>query len=108
MAAKIITGDDVSLSVQLRRNGATFVIDPGADVQAALRKGNTLLMTPVTCSGTAPGADWTTSLVVVEISGATTATLPCGSCDLEIQVDENNAKNTWITRGIEVEKGLIS
>lgn len=93
----IITGDDVLLCVTLKKSGATFVIDPGATVKASLisMDHRTVLVGPVTQSNAAVGADWSNSVVVIEMGSALTAGLNySGEIKLEIQVDDD-IKLTW-------------
>lgn len=107
----IVTGDDVALPVTLKKDAATFSIDAGATVQASLVSidRSTTIVSAVTCSNVATGADWPNSLVVVEFSSAqTTAILDAdlGFALLEIQVDDGG-KLTWFV-SIEIEKGTIA
>lgn len=102
----IYTGDDVALTISLLRNGASFAIDPGATVRAALVQGDTITG-PVTLSSGASGADWTQSIVTVEIPAATTATAPLGVNKLEIEVDDSG-KTTWVVDHVTVLEGRIT
>lgn len=101
----IYTGDDVSLAVTLKRNGSAFVIDPGATVRAALIQDATITG-PVVCQPTATGADWSQSVVVVEIPSATSANAPVGSNALEIEVDDDG-KTTFVVERVYVKAGAI-
>ena len=88
----IVTGDDVSLSVTLKKGGATFSIDVGATVQASLVSldHQTVYAGPIAQSNVTPGADWANSLVVVELASATTSPITYqGKALLEIQVDDS-------------------
>ena len=107
--ATIVTGDDATLPVVLTKDGATFTIDPGAQIFAAVtdktKKKTLLAATPV--SEAAAGSDWANSLVVVVFSSVNTAAVTyTGRAVLEIQVDDNG-KLTWFDE-IEIIKGTIS
>jgi ABC-type iron transport system FetAB permease component len=105
----IVTGDDVALPVTLKKDGVTFAIASGANIQAALvsQDRSALLAGPVTCLNSAPGANWAQSLVVVQIpSAATGAVLAYGPALLEIQVNDGG-KLTWFV-SVEIVKGTIA
>ena len=94
---EIVTGDDVALSVTLKKDNATFTITPTAEVKAALVSTDRtkVLANEVAQSSAAEGADWANSLVVVEFSATETATVTnTGRALLEIQVDDGG-KRTW-------------
>ena len=108
----IITGDDVSIPIELTKGGATFVIDPGATVQAAVtaRKHKNdagdvyITAQPVT---EVVGSDWPNSLLVVEFTSAQTAAINRnGDATLEIQVDDGG-KLTWLVP-ITIRQGTIT
>lgn len=89
----IITGDDVAISVQLKKNGGTFAISPVDTLTATVNDRKTkqsMLSAPVTLRNNATGADWPNSLVVVELSSAESAELTPGYAEVEIQVDDGN------------------
>jgi len=105
----IVTGDDVALPVTLKKDGAAFVIDPGAVVKAALvdTDRQTILAGPVTCANNAVGANWAQSLVVVAMSSAVTGAITAyDSALLEIQVDDGG-KLTWFV-SVSIVKGSIA
>lgn len=105
----ITTGDDVALPVQLKKNNASFVINAGATIKAAVinSDGTRVLSEVVTLNNLATGADLANSLVVAEFTSAQTAAIKeYGSAILEIQVDDSG-KLTWTT-AITVVKGNIS
>lgn len=88
----IVTGDDSSLSVTLRKGGVTFNIDTGATVQASLVSldHQTVYAGPITQSNATPGADWANSLVVVEFASTDTDSITYqGKALMEIQVDDS-------------------
>ena len=97
----LVTGDDIALAVQLKRNGAAFSIDVGATVKAALVSSSGTVTGPVVCSSSADGADWSTSLVVAEFESATTQAMAIGDYELEIEVDDNG-RTTWFVQGFHV------
>lgn len=105
----IVTGDDVALSVTLKKDGVVFNIDTGATVKAALisKDRNTILIPEVTCLSNATGADWPNSLVIVPFTSTETAAITVfESALLEIQVDDGG-KLTWFV-SLEIIKGNIA
>jgi hypothetical protein len=108
MSVEIVTGDDVAISCTLKKNGATFTIDPGATVEASLIQTDheTVLLAPVAQSNGAAGADWANSLVVVEFTSSQTDIAFTGSALLEIQVDDSG-KTTFFA-GITMVAGTIA
>lgn len=93
----IVIGDDVEISAQLYKDDQTFTVNPAATVKAMLVKTDhsEALSSAVTLSPSATGADWSTALLIVEMSAAvTTAVTYTGNCLLEIQVDDT-IKETW-------------
>lgn len=105
----LVTGDDTSLSVTLKKNGQTFNIDTGATVQASLVTPNHIktIMNPVGVLSTATGADWTNSLIVIELTSAETGAITdYGDALLEIQVDDSG-KTTFFAN-INVTRGTIT
>ena len=109
MVAVIVTGDDVARPVQLTKDGASFVIDPGATVRAAIvdEAHKKVLMAAVTLDEGATGAVWATSLLVVEMTAAETAAITeTGNAVLEIEVDDGG-KETFF-ENIQVIPGLIA
>jgi len=104
---KLTTGDDISWSVQLNKNGAPFDMT-GATVNVAVvsqNKTQKLTANIPQASGTS-GADWSTSFVVVVIPSATTGAIAyTGPAFLEIEVDDGG-KQTWFVE-LEVQKGNV-
>lgn len=110
MSLTIITGDDITVLVQLKKNEAPFVIDNGATVQGAIRSGSGILGNTIACANTDVGANWPASLVAIPFTSTDTALLPelsSGSGQLEVQVDDGG-KTTWIVKGVTVLKGFIA
>ena len=104
---KIVTGDDVSIKVQLQKDEVTFVIDSGATVRAGVVKDGVIIIGPAPCLSDAAGADWNTSLVVVSFSSAeTAAATDYGKSHLEIEVDDGG-KLTWFVF-VNVIQGFIT
>lgn len=104
----IVTGDDVLLLVQLKKNGAPFVISSAASIKAAVISPDhcTVLIGPSDQSAAAPGASWSTALVAIQFSSAQTAAiLSYRPAFIEIEVNDGG-KLTWFA-GIDVVKGLI-
>lgn len=106
----LVTGDDISLSVTLKKNDLTFTIPPStAAVHARIVSTNhkEVYSPTVEQFDTTPGADWPNSLVVVEFAPAdTSAILYQGKALVEIQVDDNG-KRTWFVT-VKLVTGQIS
>lgn len=95
--ARVVTGDDVQVIVDLKKDGAAFVIPAGAAVKACIshRHGREALSDTVTVLSTAPGSDWSQSRIVVHFEPADTQSIQAvGAARLEIQVDDG-IKTTW-------------
>jgi hypothetical protein len=111
MYVKIVLGDDAYLPVNLLKDGNSFIISEAATVQAVLKSKNTALSSIVTCLSNTPGADWTLSKVVCPFTSAVTEAITFNgntqACELEIQVNDNGVKQTWVVDGITLEKGII-
>jgi len=113
--ATVYTGDDVQLIVTLTRNDDPVAIDETSTVLAAIRTGlqtnstATLLAGPWTLDPDAPGADWATGVVVVDIPGDDTQDLAATrSAALEIQQETTGgARSTWIASRIEIIRDTI-
>lgn len=93
----LVTGDDISLSVTLKKNGVPFTINPSATVTGMLVSQSRVeaLTEAIAQSDTTTGADWANSLVVVKFASADTAAITTqGAAILEIQVDDGG-KRTW-------------
>lgn len=105
----LITGDDFTLPLILKKNALAFAISPSADVKARLVSSDRtqLLCDPIAQVSTAPGADWANSLVVVSLPAAATASLQFqGLALLEIQVNDGT-KTTWFVT-VKILRGSIS
>jgi hypothetical protein len=106
----VTSGDDTTLSVQLLdENGDAFVIDPGATVRAAIVNDarTTIIVAAVTCDNAATGADWSTSLVVVEFTALQTTPIASNATAwLEIEVADT-VTTTYFER-IKLQRGLIT
>jgi hypothetical protein len=93
----IVTGDDLRQPVQLHINDQPFAIGVAGTVQARLVSldHKRALTAAVEQSRTAAGADWATSLVVVEmLPAATVDVVEFGPALLEMQVADA-IKQTW-------------
>lgn len=104
----LVTGDDISLPVTLKKNGATFAIDSGATVvgQLVSRDRKKTYTEEVSQSNAAP-ADWTNSLVDITFLSVHTADITeQGPALLEIQVDDGG-KRTWFV-AVNIVRGNIA
>jgi len=105
---KIVTGDDVTLPVTLKKNGATFDMSSAAVKAAIVSNSRTTKFTgDVAQSSGTSGADWLNSLVVVVFSSTDTAISATGPAWIEIQVDDGGLKTTWFV-GVELLQGNIA
>lgn len=105
----VVTGDDISLPVTLKKNGVVFDIPVSTPVVAMLvtRDRKEALTDEVSQVNTTTGADWANSLVVVELSSAKTVDIQeQGRALLEIQVNDGG-KLTWFV-SVEIAKGNIA
>lgn len=105
----VVTGDDIAIAVTLKRNGAVFAINPGATVKARLVDVDheNAYTAEVAQSSSAPGADWSVSLVSVQFAPADTTTITYqGLAKLEIQVDDA-IKSTWFVPVV-IRRGSIT
>ncbi len=96
---EIVTGYVVDLAISLKKNGLPFVIPQTASVAVALvSMDHTQRLTAAAVSqvSTAPGANWATSLVVIELlPDATEAITYQGLALLEIQVNDAGRPKPW-------------
>lgn len=105
----LVTGDDLSVAVTLKKNDLVFDIPIASTVTARLvsTKHTEVYSGEVEQFSTTPGADWSQSLVVVEFAPADTSTIIYqGKALLEIQVDDNG-KRTWFAT-VKIVTGQIS
>ena len=105
----IVTGDDVSLPTTLKKDNATFLINPGATIQASIITPDrvTTLIPATSVPEANPGSDWANSLIVIQFSSALTGAITdYGKAILEIQVDDNG-KLTWFAT-VNIVQGTIA
>jgi len=108
----IVTGDDISFSVQLRKGiigkEQTFTINPAATVEAKIISSNKQEIFPITtCTPSQTGADWANSLIVIEWASADTINVTYeGPASLEIQIDDGS-KETYFDRVV-IRQGTIA
>ena len=93
---EITAGDDITIPVTLKKNGATFAIDSAATINAAIVDVDVqnLLSSVVTVNKSAAGTDLANSLIQVSFTSAQTAGVRPGNAKIEIQVDDSG-KTTW-------------
>ncbi len=104
----IVTGNDISELLQLKKSSATFNIQTGATVKAAIVSfdQSTLLAGPFTMLSTDSGADWTTSLLSLIVDSSLTNDLTPVKAKLEVSVDDLD-KESWFFNA-EIVKGNIA
>ncbi len=102
-SVEIVTGDDASFVVTLykvkNKIKETFEISSSAEVKALLVSSDhktPYMEAPVAQSINTPGADWTNSLVAIELpKSSTEGIIYQGKALLEIQVSESGKSKTW-------------
>jgi hypothetical protein len=108
---QIVTGDDISFTVQLENSAGAFPnISTATNVKVALVNSarTNILAGPYVASSSTPGADWATGLLVVLIPGTDTANLFDIASLAEAQVIIGSAKTTYLGVGkISIIRGLI-
>lgn len=92
----VVSGNDISDLLQLKKNNATFNIPNGATVKAVLVSYDraTLLAGPFTMLNTDDGADWTTSLLSLIVADTLTDGLDPAKIKLEVMVDDTD-RESW-------------
>lgn len=106
----IVIGDDSSLFLTLKNDGATFVIDPADTVEAALVSVDheTSVMAAVAQASGTTGADWAVSLVAIKFTAAQTAVITAkGNALVAVQVTQGGLKETWYSL-VKIVKGQIA
>jgi len=94
-----VIGDDWDIPVQLTKAGAMFSIGGGDTVDAAIVSSDQskVYSGPVSCSLDASGANWPSSLVVVEIPASQSINATPGNAKVEVQVTSGGKKKTYFT-----------
>jgi len=108
MNPTLVTGDDTTLVVQLKKDSASFTIANTAIVRATIidKRGNRILSGITTCLHTAPGAVWSSSKIIVNFTSTNTASIvEYGDAKLEIEVQDGSTL-TWFSN-ITIAKGNI-
>jgi len=112
MSLEVFTGDDWDISITLKKDGVVYDVSTATDISASVVTDDgtspTTLVSAVTCSIGATGADWANGLVVVEIPNATTTALSAQRAYLEVQVTIAAKKQTWPRQTIDIKKGTIA
>jgi len=106
----IVTGDDAYIKVTLTREHEVFTIQPDAIIHASIidKSHQSTIAGPVLVEYGLTGADWTKSLLVVLIPGASTQAVKTSKAAvLEIQVDDLDIKTTWFAH-VDLVRGTIA
>lgn len=101
----ITKGDDIRLTVQLKRDGSAFAIASGATVRAALTTPTGIVAGPVIVLSTDPDNNWSQSVVAPLFPASQTGALP-KVVSLEIEVDDNG-KTTYHVDNLNAREGHI-
>lgn len=108
---EVFTADDWEISVTLSKDGVAYDVSTATNISAAVVDNDginpTTIISAVTLSSGATGADWTNGVVVVEIPNASTNVNPQNAY-LEIQVTIAAKKTTWPRNNIVIKKGTIA
>ena len=111
MPLEVFTADDWDISVTLNKDGVAFDVSTATNISAAIVTDNgiapTTIISAVTLSAVATGADWANGVVVVEIPNASTDVTPQDAY-LEIQVTIAAKKTTWPRNNLVIKKGTIA
>lgn len=104
----IVTGNDIAELLQLNTNDASFSVDSGATVKAAIVSydQSTLIAGPFTMLSGDDGADWPNSLMSLIVDKSLTSGLTVGKVQLEVSVDDSD-KFSWFFDA-EIKKGNIT
>jgi hypothetical protein len=105
----LVTGDDTTIPVTLKKNGVTFIIGAEATIKARLVSldHKTTYTAEVEVDKGETGTDLSKSLVVASFSPTATSAIDYqGKALLEIQVDDGG-KKTWFA-AIEIKRGNIA
>lgn len=108
--ARIVTGYDAVIPIQLTKSGQAFNIDSGASVKAALisTDRNTVFISAVTVNSNEQGSDWSTSLIIPKFTAAQTSELnEFDDALIEISVDDGGVRIPFFSEALIV-KGNIS
>lgn len=112
MSLEVFTGDDWNIVVTLKRDGSPLDVSTATDIKAAVVDSDgsnpQTLVSAVTLSDSATGADWANGVVVVQVPELTTSPLSPASAYLEIQVTLDGDKTTWPRNNIVIKKGTIA
>jgi len=104
----LYTGDDARMPFQIMHGGVVMAIDPGDNVEAALRTiEGVLLAGPWLVLEATPESDWPNGIVVVEVDGTDTQALPEQPAQIEIQITTGGRRLTWSSRPIRVVSDTI-
>ena len=114
--ATIVTGDDVSIPTTLKKNNATFTINGGATVRAAIvtQDRETVLVAATAVNLSASGTDLANSLIIVEFTSVQTAAIATAYSDssvyrkalVEIEVDDTTVTTFFFNA--DVVKGNVN
>lgn len=114
MATVYFTGDDWTLNMTIKQNGAVYDASAGTIKAAVVHVANGVpsqeIADTAQSSGTT-GADWANGLIVVKFPAAATAavTKTGQTLLLELQVtDAGGEKITWPRQAFQVDQGTIS
>lgn len=104
----LVTGDDNAPQIACIKNGKPLVISMGAIVRAQFNSAESgISVGPVTCNSGWPGANWPAGVVTVEFPALLSETLPLGSGEIEIEINDGGKLQTYFARHIEVKEGKL-
>lgn len=104
----LVTGDDYAVTATLQINGAAFDASSATIIAAVVTLDHaTKLSSDVAQNEAAPGADWSQSVIVVELAAAVTALITrYGRALIELQVDTGTKRTWWFP--VDVVRGQVA
>jgi hypothetical protein len=105
-------GDDIVITITLRKQGSTFLIDSDATVKVSFMDGDTSVIPVQTVLEVTDGSDWLNSLLILEIDSATTSLFSVGDkLKVDVLVDDpvsGGGRTTWKAIGeIQIVQGFV-
>ena len=95
MTHRIVKGDDISLTITVKRDAAVVDISAATTVTVALINNTTIALSGAAASGTS-GADWTNGVIVILFTAIETDTLTANNfLHVEVEVDDSGI-SSWI------------
>jgi len=108
---EVFTGDDWDIQFTVNKNKVVYDVSTATDISASIVDSDginpTTIISAVTCSSGATGADWANGVVIIEIPNGSTGVDPQNAY-VELQVTLASKKSTWPRQNIVIKKGTIA